>query len=260
MSSGVRSMREGRRRDRRGEGVVAIERDTRSRSGLPEQLDDWLAGDSGFDWPDEPLHDDEAVGAHGPDGGGSHAFERVARSPTSEAGPRPDAATFVRRRRILALAVLGLVIATAVAIALATAGGRSGKTASASEAGSTRGSGASMTAPASGSAATGTRPATTAQTRTQPTGSTVTKTRAPSTSLRVTLPSKAALSVGDSGQAVVKLQKALAMLGYDVGADGRFGTSTETAVKAFQKANDLTADGIAGSATMQKLNQALARS
>lgn len=240
--------------------MVAIESDTRSRSGSPGQLDDWLAGDGGFDWPDEPLHDDEAVGAHWPDGG-SHAFERVARSPASEAAElRPDAATVVRRRRILALAVLGLVIATAVAIALATGGRRSGKTASASEAGSTRGSGASTTAPASGSPATGTRPVTTAQTLTQPKGSTVTKTKASSTSLRVTLPSKAALSVGDSGQAVVKLQKALAMLGYEVGADGRFGTATETAVKAFQKANDLTADGIAGSATVQKLNQALARS
>ena len=254
-------MWEGRRRDRAARRVVAIESDTRNQRGSPGQLDDWLAGDGEFDWPDNSMHDDEAVGAHWPDGGGWHAFEPVARSPASEAAGRPpDAATFARRRRILALAVLGLVIATPVAIVLATAGGRHGKIASAAEAGSTRGSSASTTARASGSAATGTRPAMTAHTRTQSKGSTATKTKASSTSLRVTLPSNVALSVGDSGQAVVKLQKALAKLGYDVRADGRFGTGTETAVKAFQKANGLTVDGIAGSATVQELNQALANS
>jgi peptidoglycan hydrolase-like protein with peptidoglycan-binding domain len=76
----------------------------------------------------------------------------------------------------------------------------------------------------------------------------------------VTLPSNAPLSIGDSGQAVTTLQKALAKLGYDVGADGSFGTATETAVKALQAANGLNADGIVGPATVQKLNQALANS
>jgi murein L,D-transpeptidase YcbB/YkuD len=241
--------------------VVGIQSGTRSRRRSPGQLDDWFAGGDEFDWPHDPLSDDKAVGAPLHDGGESHTFEPVASPPASEAaGPRPDAATVLRRRRILALAALGLAIATALAIVLATAGGRSGKPASRAEAGSTSASSASTTAPASGSTATATRPATTVQTRTQPKGSTATKTKASSTNLRVTLPSNAALSIGDSGQAVTRLQKALAKLGYDVGADGSFGTATETAVKALQKANGLTADGIVGSATVQKLNQALASS
>ena len=59
---------------------------------------------------------------------------------------------------------------------------------------------------------------------------------------------------GSSGQAVSQLQEALIQLGYMSGKpDGKYGTGTEAAVKAFQKANGLTADGVAGAETQKKL-------
>ena len=59
---------------------------------------------------------------------------------------------------------------------------------------------------------------------------------------------------GSVGPEVEKLQKRLQELGYyPVGIDGKFYEETEKAVSAFQKANGLTADGIAGEKTMEKL-------
>lgn len=56
------------------------------------------------------------------------------------------------------------------------------------------------------------------------------------------------------GTDVTNLQKALDREGYAVGRiDGTFGTRTRDAVKAFQKAKKLTADGIAGKDTVTKL-------
>ncbi len=62
------------------------------------------------------------------------------------------------------------------------------------------------------------------------------------------------LEYGSEGAAVTKLQKRLQDLGYLAGsADGKFGVATQAAVIAFQKNNNLTADGKAGSATLSKL-------
>lgn len=62
------------------------------------------------------------------------------------------------------------------------------------------------------------------------------------------------LKKGSKGSAVRALQILLNGYGYNCGsADGDFGTKTETALKAFQKANGLTVDGIAGAKTWQKL-------
>ena len=59
---------------------------------------------------------------------------------------------------------------------------------------------------------------------------------------------------GDSGSDVKKLQRALKIVGiYDESIDGSFGDSTEEAVKAFQRDNKLTQDGVAGSATIKAL-------
>jgi len=59
---------------------------------------------------------------------------------------------------------------------------------------------------------------------------------------------------GDSGNEVRKLQQRLKELGYLTGiVDGDFGSATETAVKAFQRNHGLTADGKAGSYTLDKL-------
>ena len=68
------------------------------------------------------------------------------------------------------------------------------------------------------------------------------------------------LKKGSRGNSVTQLQQRLISLHYLTGtADGIYGTGTESAVKAFQKANGLTADGIAGSATQKKLYSSSAK-
>ncbi len=62
------------------------------------------------------------------------------------------------------------------------------------------------------------------------------------------------MKLGDSGSNVAALQSALGSKGYKIVVDGSFGPATEKAVKDFQKANGLDSDGIAGPATMAKLN------
>lgn len=63
------------------------------------------------------------------------------------------------------------------------------------------------------------------------------------------------LQLGMNGDAVRSLQKNLKQLGYYNGSvDGDYGVGTESAVKAFQKANGLTADGKAGSNTISKIS------
>ena len=64
---------------------------------------------------------------------------------------------------------------------------------------------------------------------------------------------------GSTGTEVAYVQSILADLGYDLGSagiDGDFGRKTEEAVKAFQKANGLNADGVVGPLTYQALEQA----
>jgi len=60
--------------------------------------------------------------------------------------------------------------------------------------------------------------------------------------------------LGSKGSGVKSLQNKLISKGYLKGrADGNFGKVTEAAVKKFQKANGLKADGIAGATTLKKL-------
>ena len=64
----------------------------------------------------------------------------------------------------------------------------------------------------------------------------------------------ATLEFGSRGSDVLKLQKALLELGFNPnGTDGKFGRGTETAVKAYQAARGLEADGKAGTLTLTKL-------
>ena len=64
----------------------------------------------------------------------------------------------------------------------------------------------------------------------------------------------ASMYPGQTGTRVVLLQNALNLLGYNCGmADGTYGDQTVQAVKAFQKANSLTEDGIAGKKTLKKM-------
>ena len=70
----------------------------------------------------------------------------------------------------------------------------------------------------------------------------------------VSVNSAETLQFGSEGAEVTRLQKKLQDLGYLAGyADGKFGVETQAAVIAFQKNNNLTADGKAGTATQNKL-------
>ena len=69
------------------------------------------------------------------------------------------------------------------------------------------------------------------------------------------------IKYGDSGDYVKSLQNDLIKLGYSCGvacADGSFGLGTKNAVIAFQKANNLTQDGIAGEITLNAIKKAIA--
>ena len=68
----------------------------------------------------------------------------------------------------------------------------------------------------------------------------------------------ATLKSGMKGARVKVLQKALKQLKYYTGTvDGKFGSKTKKAVKAFQKANKLTVDGKAGKKTLKAIEKAL---
>ena len=65
------------------------------------------------------------------------------------------------------------------------------------------------------------------------------------------------LKKGSTDPAVRDLQEALKVLGYDPGPiDGTFGPATETAVKAFQQAKGITADGVVGKVTWINIDEA----
>lgn len=69
---------------------------------------------------------------------------------------------------------------------------------------------------------------------------------------------KTTVKPGDTGTAVVQLQRALARAGYSAGkADGSYGPATKAAVAQFQQAHGLAADGIAGPKTLAALAAAL---
>lgn len=65
------------------------------------------------------------------------------------------------------------------------------------------------------------------------------------------------LQKGSKGKQVEALQRLLSTHGYNLGSknpfDGDFGSKTEAAVKAYQKANGLTVDGIVGAKTWASL-------
>jgi peptidoglycan hydrolase-like protein with peptidoglycan-binding domain len=80
--------------------------------------------------------------------------------------------------------------------------------------------------------------------------------------LRLAANNQPSLKVGARGEAVKILQQALIDLGFamprsNTGGfpDGIYGSETEATVKAFQRANALSADGIAGRDTLLRLDQ-----
>ena len=60
---------------------------------------------------------------------------------------------------------------------------------------------------------------------------------------------------GSMGALVMELQSKLRVLGYNIEADGDFGSKTNVAVVNFQKKYDLVPDGIVGPLTWNKLNE-----
>ncbi len=58
---------------------------------------------------------------------------------------------------------------------------------------------------------------------------------------------------GDSGVKVQAMQYLLRQRGYNITADGIFGSGTESAVRSFQSSQGLTSDGIVGANTFSKL-------
>lgn len=120
------------------------------------------------------------------------------------------------------------------------------------------------TTPGTGTAATTPNTGTTAAT-TPSTGTTTaatTATIAPSVSLLNvgTLNTERVLRRRSNSGYVTRLQNALNALGYfKETSTGYFGSVTEEAVIAYQKAKGLTADGIAGRATLTAINEDIAR-
>jgi peptidoglycan hydrolase-like protein with peptidoglycan-binding domain len=83
---------------------------------------------------------------------------------------------------------------------------------------------------------------------------------AASSTITSTAATKITLKKGDSGSEVTKMQKRLRELGYiSFTADGKFGSGTQTGVIAFQKANKLSADGVAGAGTLTLLYSSSAK-
>lgn len=72
-------------------------------------------------------------------------------------------------------------------------------------------------------------------------------------------PAAAAYRQGDSGGAVTTIQTKLSRWGYYSGEiDGIYGSTTAAAVRSFQQANGLTADGVAGDSTLSALGMSAA--
>lgn len=63
----------------------------------------------------------------------------------------------------------------------------------------------------------------------------------------------ALLKIGSQGSSVKELQKLLNQAGYNLSVDGIFGDKTQSAVRAYQKANNLGVDGIVGDQTWGSL-------
>ena len=205
--------------------------------------DDWQLDD--VDWFEQaPGPGSEAAAGDAP------ARQRSGLIPGGrDAGDHPSSAppgrlADIRRRRIAALAALGLLLGCAVVIPLVVFGG-GGNTVEATTLATT--------------ARTTTTAGTTTQARSTTTTTTTTSTT-PSAALRVALPAGTTLTRGDRGATVTELQKGLAALGFATGRpDGTFGATTEAAVVDFQQSNNLPPDGIVGSDTVRLLNAALAK-
>lgn len=213
---------------------------------VPEQNppgDDWQFDD--VDWFDHARRpSSQPAAGEAPQRQRSGLIPEADRDADDQPSPASGRHADIRRRRIAALAVLGVLFVCAVVVPLVVFGGG--------------GNSAGQTTPLTTALTTTTTPTTT-QARTTTTTTTTTATTTPSNALRVTLPAGTTLKRGDSGAAVTQLQKGLVALGFSAGTpDGTFGATTEAAVVDFQQSNSLPPDGIVGTDTVRLLNAALA--
>jgi hypothetical protein len=190
--------------------------------------EDWLAEVGDVDWDD--------IGA--PPG------ERGARRATGSApfgqAPADERESIIHRRRLIAAVVAVVVVGLAILIPVIAFGG----------------GGDSSTEPPP---ATTTTPATTPPPPPATTPKTTTTTTTPAANVaKLELAPGQNLQTGSSGAQVKQLQNALKSLGHDPGTvDGVYGAQTKAAVAEFQTAQNISADGVVGSETAAKLNQAL---
>jgi hypothetical protein len=219
-----------------------MSRDAGDRRDRPGEVDDWLAEQGDLNWVDDPRVED-ATHARDEPPEGAATWGRPGRGRSGA-----SAETIARRRVVAGVVAAALVVVTVIAIVVAVSGG-----------GSKPGPAAVAPTPPSAPQPATLPTATTTPSASPATPPVQTPPSAPSATLTVTLPASGKLSAGDSGAAVVALQKALAALGLKVGKpDGSFGPATQAAVVAFQTANGLTPDGVVGAATARALNRALA--
>jgi hypothetical protein len=205
----------------------------------PPSGDDWLSDD--IDWSEDTGRSSAATTPVTP------AADEARGAPASgdQDPARPARVALIRRRRIGALAVLGLLFVLALVIPLVVFSGGGGT--------------AEQTTPLTTASQTTTATQQTT-TREQPAATTTPATTPETAPLQVTLPGGQSLSRGDRGSEVEDLQKGLAQLGFSTGQpDGVFGAGTEAAVIDFQRSNDLTPDGVVGTETARLLNNALTK-
>ena len=162
--------------------------------------------------------------------------------------PDVDERTGASRHRKVRRAVVGAVLATALLATGSACANEAGPAAAVRDGNGAEPEGDGQTS------AGGTETTTTAPTTTTTAPTTTTTAPPPTTT---TLPGPEAdgkLELGESGDAVSALQGRLSDLGYWLGdPDGNYGQLTRQAVMAFQKAEGLGRDGVAGPDTQGRL-------
>jgi cytoskeletal protein RodZ len=207
--------------------------DIRRTSSDGREADDWL-GSSELDWGEAPAGTRPPVGRT--PAPGEPLWHDV-----PPGHPDPDT---IRRRRLIAL-VGGLVaLGVVIVIAVVAFGGNDNNPAD---------------TPTTVAQQTPTTPTTTPQTNTTPETPTTTPEDTTPSTPTITVAAGESLKEGSTGQEVKDVQQALTTLGYDPGAvDGNFGAKTKFAVGEFQRAHNLTDDGVVGPATAKAINDAIA--